>query len=70
MDSYGRQELKNIGSGEGYFISNGYAVPIKWEKKSPAGKTVYKFLDGQELTVNDGITYIQIQPSNQKTIIE
>ena len=70
MDSYGRQELENIGSGEGYFISNGYAVPIKWEKKSPAGKTVYKFLDGKEITVNDGITYIQIQPKNKTLEIE
>ena len=70
MDSYGRQEIDNIGSGEGYFISNGYAVPIKWEKKSPAGKTVYKFLDGKEITVNDGITYIQIQPKNKTLEIE
>lgn len=70
MDSYGRQELDNIGSGEGYFISNGYAVPITWEKKSPSSQTVYKFLDGNEITVNDGITYIQIQPKNKTLEIE
>lgn len=70
IDSYGRQELENIGSGEGYFISNGYAVPIKWEKKSPSSKTVYKFLDGKEIVVNDGITYIQIQPENKILEIE
>lgn len=70
MDSYGRQEIENIGSGEGYFISNGYAVPIIWEKKSPSSQTVYKFLDGKEITVNDGITYIQIQPKNKTLEIE
>ena len=70
MDSYGRQEIENIGSGEGYFISNGYAVPITWEKKSPSSQTVYKFLDGKEITVNDGITYIQIQPKNKILEIE
>ena len=70
MDSYGRQEIDNIGSGKGYFISNGYAVPITWEKKSPAGQTVYKLLNGEELTVNDGITYIQIQPKNKTLEIE
>lgn len=70
MDSYGRQEIDNIGSGEGYFISNGYAVPITWEKKSPSSQTVYKFLDGKEITVNDGITYIQIQPKNKTLEIE
>ena len=26
--SGGRQDLNNIGSGEGYFISEGYAIPI------------------------------------------
>ena len=70
MDSYGRQEIDNIGSGDGYFISNGYAVPIKWEKKSPSSKTVYKLLNGEELIVNDGITYIQIQPKNKTLEIE
>lgn len=70
MDSYGRQEIDNIGSGEGYFISNGYAVPIIWEKKSPSSQTVYKFLDGKEITVNDGITYIQIQPKGKTLEIE
>ena len=70
MDSYGRQEIDNIGSGEGYFISNGYAVPITWEKESPSSQTIYKFLDGKELTVNDGITYIQIQPKNKTLEIE
>lgn len=63
---YGRQEIDNIGSGEGYYISNGYAVKIKWEKNSRSGQTTYKYLDGTEITVNDGNTYIQIQPSGQK----
>ena len=70
MDSYGRQEIDNIGKGEGYFISNGYAVPITWEKESPSSQTVYKYLDGKEITVNDGITYIQIQPKGKTLEIE
>ena len=65
MDSYGRQEIENIGRGEGYLISNGYAVPITWEKDAPSRQTVYKFLNGEEITVNDGNTYIQIQPENK-----
>lgn len=67
MDSSkGRQEIENIGKGNGYYISNGYAVPITWEKTSPSSQTIYKYLDGKEITVNDGNTYIQIQPKNQK----
>ena len=66
MDSYGRQQLENIGSGEGYYISNGYAVKIKWKKDSRSGQTTYTYLDGTEIKVNDGNTYIQIQPKGQK----
>ncbi len=68
-DAKGRQDLANIGSGEGYFISNGYAVPIIWEKKSRTSKTVYKLKNGTELKVNDGNTYIQIQPVGQTLTI-
>ena len=66
----GRQELENIGSGSGYYISNGYAVPITWEKSSHSGQTVYKYENGEEITVNDGNTFIQILPLDAKITIE
>jgi len=58
----GRQELNNIGSGNGYYITNGYAMPITWEKTSESSQTVYKYSNGEEITVNDGNTFIQIYP--------
>ena len=61
----GRQGIDNIGSGTGYYISEGIAVPIKWSKSSRSAKTKYTFEDGTELKVNDGNTFIQIQPSGQ-----
>lgn len=69
-DSYGRQELENIGSGEGYFITNGYAVPITWEKESRKGQTIYRYKNGKEIKVNDGNTWIQIQPDGETLTIE
>lgn len=69
-DSYGRQKLKNIGEGEGYYITNGYAVPITWEKDSRSGQTVYRYKNGKEIKVNDGNTYIQIQPKGETLTIE
>ncbi len=60
----GRQELDNIGTGDGYYITEGYAVPIKYEKNSRESKTKYTYLDGTEIKVNDGNTYIQIMPLN------
>ena len=58
-------DFKNIGTGNGYYITDGYAVPITWEKKDRASKTIYKNLDGTELNVNDGNTYIMLQSNNQ-----
>ena len=61
----GYQRLHNIGTGEGYYITDGLALPITWEKKDEKSRTVYKIKEtGEELKVNDGNTYIQIYPSN------
>lgn len=62
LDDYGRQDLETVGSGEGYYITNGYAVPITWKKDTRNDKTVYKYENGEEIKVNDGNTFIQIVP--------
>ena len=59
------QRLSNVGTGEGYYFTDGVALPITWEKKDEKSQTVYKIKEtGEELVVNDGNTYIQIYPSN------
>ena len=61
----GYQRLHNTGKGEGYYITDGLALPITWEKKDEKSQTVYKIKEtGEDLVVNDGNTYIQIYPSN------
>lgn len=70
MDSYGRQELYNLVKTNGYYISNGKVVPITVEKTKRNEKTVYKNLDGSELILNDGNTFIQIVPLNKKIEIK
>ncbi len=64
-----RQGLENIGTGSGYYITDGYAVPITWSKTSRSNQTVYKYLDGTEITVNDGNTFIQIVPIEKAVTI-
>ena len=60
------QKIDNVGSGEGYYITEGVAIPIIWEKNSKNEKTVYKVKEtGKELVVNDGNTYIQIYPNRE-----
>ena len=54
------------GSGEGYYISDGYAIPITWSKNKQADLTVYKDEQtGEDLTLNIGKTYIGIVPSDK-----
>lgn len=65
IDSYGRQDINNLGSGTGYYISEGYAIPITWSKDTRSSQTIYRYLNGEELVVNDGNTYIQIQPTTE-----
>lgn len=70
IDKKGRQNLYNTGKGEGYFISNGIATKIKWSKATRSAKTKYTLMDGTELVVNDGNTWIHIQPKNKTLSIE
>ena len=69
-DEKGRQDLSNIGSGDGYYISDGYAVPIKWSKSSRDAQTKYTYLNGKEIDVNDGNTFIHIIPNSGSINIE
>ena len=69
-DNKNRQDIENIGSGDGYYITNGYAIPISWTKQSRSSKTIYCNANGKEIKVSDGNTYIQIMPSSQNLTIE
>lgn len=54
VENKGRQGLKNIGTFDGYYITNGKAIKIKCTKNARDEKTVYKDLQGNEIKVNDG----------------
>lgn len=66
----GRQTLDNIKVLKGYYITNGKAIEITAEKSSRSSQTVYKDLEGNEIEVNDGNTFIQICPIGSKVKIE
>lgn len=61
-ENKGRQDLKNIGSGTGYYLTNGKMLKINWSKASRDAKTIYTLEDGSPLMLNPGNTYIQIVP--------
>ncbi len=63
-DNVGRQGLKNIGTFNGYYITNGKAIKIKCTKEARNLQTKYVDLDGNEIDVNDGNTWVNICPTN------
>ncbi len=65
-----RQDLSNIGTLDGYYITNGKAIKIKCTKSSRSSQTVYKDLEGNEIKVNDGNTFVQIVPLSAKVTIQ
>ena len=69
-ENKGRQGLRNIGTFNGYYITNGKAIKIKCIKESRNLQTRYEDLEGNEIEVNDGNTWINICPINAKVEIE
>ncbi len=69
-ENKGRQGLRNIGTFDGYYITNGKAIKIKCIKESRNAQTKYEDLQGNEIQVNDGNTWINICPKNADVQIE
>lgn len=64
VDSVGRLELSNTGTGKGYLITGGKKAEITWTKKDRQSKTVYKDLKGNPIELNKGNTWIQVIPDS------
>ena len=62
-DKYGHINLKDIGSGSGWFITGGKAVKIKWSKSKRDAQTSYATESGDPITLNRGQTWIEVVPT-------
>ena len=69
-ENKGRQGIKNIGTFDGYYITNGKAIKIKCVKNEREEQTVYQDLEGNEIKVNDGNTFVNICPTDAKVVLE
>lgn len=69
-ENKGRQGLKNTGTFDGYYITNGKAIKIKCIKEARNTQTRYEDLEGNEIEVNDGNTWINICPTDADVQIE
>ncbi len=70
VENKGRQGIKNIGTFDGYYITNGKAIKIKCIKNAREEQTIYQDLDGNKIEVNDGNTFVNICPTNTKVVLE
>ena len=65
-----RQDLADVGTNVGYYITNGKAIKIKCIKNSRTSQTIYKDLQGNEIKVNDGNTFFNICPIDSNVTFE
>ena len=63
-ENKGRQGLKNTGTFDGYYITNGKAIKIKCIKNTREETTQYQDMNGNKIQVNDGNTFVNICPIN------
>lgn len=59
-DPEGRQEVETTGNGEGWYITCGKAIKIKWSKSSRTETTTYTDENGNPIILNPGQTWIQV----------
>lgn len=65
----GRQDLYNTGSGKGKYITGGKAIDITWEKANRDARTKY-LVNGEEIALNPGLTFVQIVPPTLGVTVE
>ena len=60
LDKKGYIDIQMLGSGSGWFITKGLAIPITWSKADAYSPTVFKDQSGKEVIMTPGKTYIGV----------
>ena len=63
-DTEGRLNVGVTGSGEGYYISEGRYVPIRWSRQSDTADLVITGMGGESISINRGKTFISVVNSS------
>ena len=56
----GQHRKIDLSSGEGYYVTNGAYVPIKWKKGTSKNSFKFTNTDGTELKINAGNSWVCI----------
>lgn len=59
-----------VGQGDGYVISNGKAIKMKWSKKDINSQTILKDENGKDISLNPGNTWWHIVDNSNKVEIK
>ncbi len=66
LDDHGYMVWNCLDAGkDGYYITNGKAIPITWSKTTDQSRTIYYDMDGKEIKINTGKTYIGFVADNR-----
>lgn len=69
-ENKGRQDVHTTGTLDGYYVTNGKAIKIQCVKETRQSQTKYLDLEGNEIKINDGNTWINICPINADVTFE
>lgn len=62
--------IKLVGKGTGYFVSNGKAIEITWERKSLKSQTIIKDKQGNVVPFNVGNTWWNVISTSNNVVIK
>ena len=55
-------DMETMAGGNGYYITNGKAIPVTWKKEKMTSPTRYYDAAGNEIKINTGKTYVGFVP--------
>jgi len=70
IDNEGRRDIDVVGSGRGYYLTNGNYIPVTWSKEGRRGLTRLYDVEGNEVIFNPGVTWVQVVSSDMNIGIE
>lgn len=70
IDNEGRKSIELVGEGRAMYFTNGRGKDINWKKEGRQAPTKYYDLNGEEIYLNQGNTWINIVDSNMDIIIK
>ncbi len=59
-DEHGYLDVTTTGTGDGWYATDGKYIPVTWSKESQTAPTRYYDSDGNEITLNQGKTWVCI----------